>query len=103
MGRWLDSRAHRNGSRTRRYCRGVRRPGCGESGRRPPQRTEHELVGEAIRMRPNIVLIQADQMAAQALGAYGDTAAKTPQMDALARDGAAFDRAYCNTPLCAPS
>src|SRR5699024_8422550 len=76
---------------------------CGESGRRPPQRTDNELVGEAIRMRPNIVLIQADQMAAQALGAYGDTAAKTPQMDALARDGAAFDRAYCNTPLCAPS
>ncbi|MGJ9405778.1 choline-sulfatase [Nesterenkonia aurantiaca] len=52
---------------------------------------------------PNIVVIQADQMAAQALGAYGDTAAKTPHMDALAEDGAVFDRAYCNSPLCAPS
>ncbi|GHD06355.1 choline-sulfatase [Zhihengliuella salsuginis] len=52
---------------------------------------------------PNIVVIQADQMAAQALGAYGDTAAKTPNIDELAASGAVFDRAYCNTPLCAPS
>ena len=52
---------------------------------------------------PNIVVIQADQMAAQALGAYGDRAAKTPHIDALAAQGAVFDRAYCNTPLCAPS
>ncbi|WP_226831791.1 choline-sulfatase [Brachybacterium sp. FME24] len=54
-------------------------------------------------MRPNIVVIQADQMAAQALGAYGDRAARTPHIDALAADAAVFDRAYCNTPLCAPS
>ena len=49
--------------------------------------------------RPNIVVIQADQMAAQALGAYGDTAARTPHIDELAADAAVFDRAYCNTPL----
>jgi len=52
---------------------------------------------------PNIVVIQADQMAAQALGAYGDEAAQTPTMDELAQEGAVFDRAYCNTPLCSPS
>src|SRR5699024_10686454 len=52
---------------------------------------------------PNIVVIQADQMAAQSLGAYGDQAALTPNIDALAETGAVFDRAYCNTPLCAPS
>ena len=52
---------------------------------------------------PNIVVIQADQMAAQAMGAYGDDAARTPHMDALAAEGAVFDRAYCTTPLCAPS
>jgi len=54
-------------------------------------------------MKPNIVVVQADQMAAQALGTYGDDVAKTPHIDALAEDGAVFDRAYCNTPLCAPS
>lgn len=52
---------------------------------------------------PNIVVIQADQMAAQALGAYGDEAARTPAMDELAQEGAVFERAYCNTPLCSPS
>src|SRR5699024_11022929 len=52
---------------------------------------------------PNIVVIQADQLAAQSLGAYGDRAALTPNIDALAETGAVFDRAYCNTPLCAPS
>lgn len=54
-------------------------------------------------MKPNIVVIQADQLAPQALGAYGDEAARTPHIDSLAEDGAVFDRAYCTTPLCAPS
>lgn len=44
--------------------------------------------------RPNIVLIQADQMAAQALGAYGDRAARPPHMDRLAAEGAVYDPAY---------
>lgn len=44
--------------------------------------------------RPNIVLIQADQMAAQALGASGDRAARTPHMDQLAAEGAVYDPAY---------
>ncbi|GAB3754713.1 choline-sulfatase [Zhihengliuella somnathii] len=52
---------------------------------------------------PNIVVIQADQMGPHYLGAYGDEAAQTPNIDALAAEGAVFDRAYCNTPLCAPS
>ncbi|WP_146339956.1 choline-sulfatase [Nesterenkonia sp. NBAIMH1] len=58
---------------------------------------------EGAPARPNIVVIQADQMAAQSLGAYGDQAARTPTIDALAQEGAVFDRAYCSTPLCAPS
>ncbi|GAA1735109.1 choline-sulfatase [Aeromicrobium alkaliterrae] len=53
--------------------------------------------------RPNIVVIQADQLAAAALGAYGNTVVKSPHLDALAAGGLTFDRAYCNSPLCAPS
>jgi choline-sulfatase len=53
--------------------------------------------------RPNIVLIQADQLAAAALGAYGNQVVQSPNIDALAADGVVFDRAYCNSPLCAPS
>jgi choline-sulfatase len=53
--------------------------------------------------RPNILMIQADQLAAAALGAYGNESVLSPNIDALAADGVAFDRAYCNSPLCVPS
>jgi len=53
--------------------------------------------------RPNILVIQADQLAAGALGAYGNAVAKTPHIDSLGEHGAVFDSAYTNFPLCAPS
>ncbi len=53
--------------------------------------------------QPNILLIVADQLAAPALPAYGNTVALTPTLDALARQGVVFENAYCNSPLCAPS
>ena len=53
--------------------------------------------------RPNILLIQADQLSAAALGAYGNPTVRAPHIDGLARDGVVFERAYCNSPLCAPS
>ncbi|MFK5689296.1 choline-sulfatase [Ornithinimicrobium sp. LYQ92] len=59
--------------------------------------------GDDAMTAPNVVVIQADQLAPQALGAYGDETARTPHLDALAEEGAVFDRAYCTTPLCAPS
>nr|WP_306121226.1 choline-sulfatase [Roseovarius sp. MMSF_3359] len=54
-------------------------------------------------MRPNIVVVMADQLAPQWTGAYGHAVARTPHMDALAARGMRFDAAYCNSPLCAPS
>ena len=53
--------------------------------------------------RPNILVIQADQLATHAIGTYGSRIASTPQLDALAANGIVFDNAYCNFPLCAPS
>ncbi len=54
-------------------------------------------------MRPNIVVVMADQLAPHWTGAYGHPVARTPHMDALAARGMRFDAAYCNSPLCAPS
>ena len=53
--------------------------------------------------QPNILVIMADQLAPQFIGAYGHAAARTPHIDALAARGMRFDAAYCNSPLCAPS
>ena len=53
--------------------------------------------------KPNIVLIQVDQLSALALSIYGNTVVKTPNIDRLAAGGVVFENAYCNFPLCAPS
>jgi choline-sulfatase len=54
-------------------------------------------------MKPNILILMADQLAAAALPAYGNRIAKTPHLDALAQRSVLFRSAYCNSPLCAPS
>jgi len=51
----------------------------------------------------NIVVFQADQMAARALAAYGNTVSKTPFIDSVAEQGTVFRHAYANYPLCGPS
>ncbi len=53
--------------------------------------------------QPNFLFIQADQLAARALPAYGNKVAKTPHIDALSERGVVFEQAFCNYPLCAPS
>ena len=53
--------------------------------------------------RPNILVIQADQLAPAFLGAYQNPIGVTPDIDALANTGTVFESAYCNFPLCAPS
>lgn len=51
---------------------------------------------------PNIVLITADQMRADQLGAVDPTVI-TPHLDALAARGVLAERAYCVNPVCTPS
>ena len=60
-------------------------------------------VGGDITGRPNILLIQADQLAPHFLPVYGHPVVLAPNLSELARGGAVFDAAYCNSPLCAPS
>ena len=56
-----------------------------------------------IAPRPNIILFLSDDHSADFLGCYGNTAIRTPNMDALARDGMRFTRVFAASPTCSPS
>ncbi len=51
---------------------------------------------------PNIVWIIAEDLS-PALGAYGDTLAHTPRLDALAERGIVYEKAFATAPICAPA
>jgi iduronate 2-sulfatase len=59
-------------------------------------------VGAAEPSRLNILFIAADDLRTD-LGCYGNTEVKTPHLDALARQGVVFERAYCQQAVCNPS
>ena len=52
---------------------------------------------------PNILLITADQLRADALGCYGNEVCKTPNIDALAASGVLFENAFTPNPICVPA
>lgn len=52
--------------------------------------------------RPNVLFLISDDLN-NFLGCYGDTQAKTPNIDRLAARGVLFERSYCTFPLCGPS
>ncbi|MBB4237076.1 alkaline phosphatase family protein [Rhizobium esperanzae] len=53
--------------------------------------------------RPNILLITADQWRGDCLSAAGHACVKTPNVDALAREGTLFRRHYAGAAPCSPA
>ena len=53
--------------------------------------------------RPNIVIIMTDDQRWDSLGCYGDKVVKTPNIDALAKEGTRFENAFTCAVLCCPS
>jgi len=54
-------------------------------------------------VKPNVLLLFADQHNADVLGCAGHPIVKTPNLDALAAQGVRFTRAYCQDAICVPS
>ena len=52
--------------------------------------------------RPNIILIMADDLGYETIGANGGTSYRTPAIDRMATSGMRFENAYAH-PLCTPS
>ena len=53
--------------------------------------------------RPNVILFIADDVSWNDYGCYGNSAARTPNIDALAAGGIRFDKAYLTASSCSPS
>lgn len=56
-----------------------------------------------VKVSPNIILIVADDHGKDALGCYGNTVIKTPNLDKLAAEGTRFTNAFCTAASCSPS
>src|SRR5688572_15173857 len=52
--------------------------------------------------RPNILWITAEDLSPN-LGCYGDVDARTPHLDAFARDAVRYTRAFATAPVCSPA
>ncbi len=59
--------------------------------------------GQGTQSPPNIVFLFSDDHSVPDLGCYGNTAIRTPNLDALAAGGMRFDRGYVTSPQCSPS
>jgi len=51
----------------------------------------------------NVLLITIDTIRADRIGCYGTDRVKTPNIDALAKNGALFTRAFAHNPMTLPS
>src|SRR5262245_22570011 len=61
------------------------------------------LALQAQPARPNVLLVLSDDHSPAHVGAYGNPDIKTPNLDAFAKEGIRFERAYVAAPQCVPS
>jgi arylsulfatase A-like enzyme len=57
---------------------------------------------KAVKTRPNIIFMMADDHAAHAVSAYGSRINRTPNIDRIANEGIRFANFFCTNSICAP-
>src|SRR4051812_22027243 len=58
--------------------------------------------GQQTGRKPNVLFFAVDDLRTD-IGCFGSAEAKTPNIDALAKRGMVFRRAYCQQAVCSPS
>jgi len=66
-------------------------------------KSKNNLKKSKNNIKPNIVLILADDLAYGDLGCYGNNDVKTPNLDKLARSGVLFTDFHSNGSVCSPT
>ena len=60
--------------------------------------------GHIMKKKPDIIIINPDEMRWDTMGHMGNPAASTPNLDAFAlNEAVSFENAYCQNPVCVPS
>lgn len=59
--------------------------------------------GAAPTRRPNLIMLLIDDLGWGDFSCFGNTAAKTPNIDRLASEGLRFEQFYVASPICSPS
>jgi arylsulfatase A-like enzyme len=68
-----------------------------------PAVVKNDCRKSANKKRPNILWLMFDDGRADALGCYGTSWARTPNIDKIARNGVVFETAIVQNPVCVPS
>ena len=76
-------------------------PSCSPSDGASQATSSQEQLG-LLQERPNILWISAEDMSPR-LGSYGDPVARTPNIDALARQGRQYSRVFTAAGVCSPN
>jgi choline-sulfatase len=59
--------------------------------------------GSKASPKPHILFLMADQFRWDCMGCAGNRVIRTPNLDAIAREGVVFQNAYSSTPTCTPA
>jgi arylsulfatase A-like enzyme len=60
------------------------------------------VAASAVERKPNVLYVIADMQRPQSMGCYGDTNARTPNLDKFAKQGLQLNAAISPTPVCCP-
>lgn len=61
------------------------------------------LLPSLLIAKPNVVMVFIDDMGWGDFSCFGNTEAKTPNIDRIAAEGIRFEQFYVNSPICSPS